>query len=245
MYKMDLHQKEKWVNMKQEQQWETNQGWIAHFDILGFKSMIEYEDQSLAIERLKGQLDYVIVKLKSDIEPKVKQIDFQFYADTFIIYSKSKKIHDYALLIRACKNFINNCIKKRLPVRGAISYGEIIFGHNRKIIIGSAFLESYVYGEDQNWIGLILTPSASSRVIEENSSPARHGFINRDIPMRKFSIFEDKIYAYRFINNGSTNYECPLLPILNEMLQKAPQREKVKYVNTIKFIEKHYTVHTS
>jgi hypothetical protein len=232
---MDLYQKERWVNMKQEQQWETNQAWIAHFDILGFKSMIEHEDQSLALELLKSKLDDVIVKLKREIESKAEHIDFQFYADTFIIYSKSENIHDYSLLIRACKNFTNNCIYKRLPVRGAISYGEMIFGHNRKIIIGSAFLESYVYGEDQNWIGLILTPSASSRVIEDNSSPARHGFINRDIPMRKFSIFEDKIYAYTFIKgmNGSTNLKCPLLPILNEMLQKAPQREKVKFVNTI------------
>lgn len=221
---MDLHQKEKWGNMKQEQQWKTNQAWIAHFDILGFKSMIEHKDQSLAIELLKRKLDAVIVKLKSEIESKDEHIDFQFYADTFMIYSKTEKLNDLPLLIRACKNFINKCIYKKLPVRGAISYGEMIFGHNRKIIIGSAFLESYVYGEDQNWIGLILTPSASSRLIDHNLLPTRNGFINRDIPMRKFSIFEDKVYAYRFIN-GSTNYECPLLPILNEMLQKAPPRK--------------------
>jgi len=227
-----------------DHQWETFQAWVAHFDILGFKSMIEHEDQSLALKILKSKLDEVIVKLKSEIESKDECVDFQFYADTFIFYSKSEKINDYPLLVRACKNFINECIYRRLPVRGAISYGELIFGHNRKIIIGSAFLESYVYGEDQNWIGLILTPSASSQLIDHNLLPIRHGFINRDIPMRKFSIFEDKIYAYRFIN-GSTNYKCPLLPYLNEMLQQASQREKVKFINTIKFIEKHYTVHSS
>jgi len=225
-----------------ELQWETSQSWIAHFDVLGFKSMIEHEDQALEMEILKNTLDEVIEDLKNEIESKNEHVDFQFYADTFIIYSKSKEVKDYPLLVRAAKNFINKCIYNGLPVRGAISYGELILGHNRKIIIGSAFLESYAYGEDQNWIGLILTPSASSHLMKNNLLPIRHGFINRDIPMRKFSKFEDKIYAYRFIN-GSTNFECPLIPILEEMLKQAPEKEKVKYVNTINFIKKHYTVH--
>jgi hypothetical protein len=225
-----------------EQEWETTQSWIAYFDILGFKSMIEYENESIALQVLKSKIDEVINKLEEDIDSKDERVDFQFYADTFIIYSKSEKINDYPLLVRVSKNFINNCIYEKLPVRGAISYGELIFGHRRKIILGKAFLESYVYGEDQNWIGLILTPSASCQLLQHDLIPTRHGFINKDIPMRRFSIFEDKIYAYRFIN-GSTNFNCSLLPHLNEMLQKAPQREKVKFLNTIKFIEKHYPIH--
>lgn len=224
--------------------WNSYDAWIAHFDILGFKSIIEYEDQSFKLGLLKGQLDDIINKLEKDIEANRKHVEFQHYADTFLIFSKTEDVIDYPPFLLICKKFIDNCIDARLPVRGAISYGELIFGHDKKVWIGKAFLESYVYGEDQNWIGLILTPSASKQLISNNLDPLRHGFINQDIPMRKFSIFEDKIYAYRFIN-GSTNYECPLLPVLNEMLQQAPQKEKVKFVNTIKFIEKHYTVHNS
>ena len=130
------------------------------------------------------------------------------------------------------EEFYNTCIYKRLPIRGAISHGELIFGHDNKILMGKAFLESYEYGEDQNWIGLILTPSASMKLKSINLDPLRHGFINRDIPLRKFSIFDENVYAYRFIK-------------LKEMLQKASGKEKVKYLNTIKFIDKHYIVHST
>lgn len=230
--------------MKQE--WETTQSWVAYFDILGFKAIVEDAAQHDAkLQILKETLDETVEELKNDVEAQKEYVDFQFYVDTFIIHSKSEKINDYPSLVRISKKFIHRCIIKRLPARGAISYGELIFGHNRKILLGKAFLESYKYGEDQNWVGLILTPSASSRLIECNLNPARHGFINRDIPMRKFSIFDDEIYAYRFIN-GSTNFKCPLLHFLKEMLAKAPQEEeKVKYKNTIGFMERHYTVHTS
>lgn len=222
-------------------QWEKNRSWIAHFDILGFKSMIEFANRPIPLEIVKSKIDEIINYLKSNIESEYPDIDFQHFADTFIIYSRSERVNDYLHLALMCKRFIAQCIKIRLPVRGAISYGEIIFGHNRKIIMGSAFLESYVYGEDQDWIGLILSPSASTVLIDNNIQPIRDGFTNCDIPMRKLS--DDKVYAYNFFNHRSNN-KCPFIPFLDEMLQQAPEKEKPKYLNTINFIKNNYPVQT-
>lgn len=223
--------------------WESHYTWIAHFDILGFKSLIDQEYQSLTIESLKSNIDEVISKLEKEIESHGEHIDFHFFADTFIIFSKNDKINDYPALISVSKSFINSCTYIRLPVRGAISFGSVQFGHQKKIIIGKAFLEAHEYSEDQNWIGLILTPSATKELNLHNLNPNRHGFVNKDIPLRKYSDNKEKVYAYRFIN-GSTNFECTLLPALNEMLHFAPENQKEKYSNTINFIKKYYTVHT-
>lgn len=224
--------------------WESHDAWISHFDILGFKSLIEKEDQSLELELLKSKITEVISKLDAEIEKHDACIDYQFYADTFIIISKNDRINDYPSLIRVSKNFINACIYNRIPIRGAISFGDVQLGHQKKIIIGKAFLEAHVYGEDQNWIGLILTPSATNQLNLHGLYPVRHGFINKDIPLRKCVDTKESVFAYRFIN-GSTSFECPLLPQLNEMLYFAPENEKIKYTNTIEFIKRHYTVHSS
>ena len=110
--------------------------------------------------------------------------------------------------------------------------------------IPEAFLESHVYGEDQNWLGSILTPSATEELKKNNLEPSHHGFINRDIPMRKYSEFDERVYAYYF-GNGSTNFQSPLLSPLKEMMHHSPEPVKIKYENTIKFIEKYYSVHGS
>lgn len=225
-------------------EWITYSAWIAHFDILGFKYIISKDSEYLTLEIVKSTISEVLKELNDDISTFNENVDYLCYADTFIIYSKSEKVNDYPGFIRVSKNFIHKCIYKRLPIRGAVSFGEITFGHQKKIIMGRAFLESYDYGEDQNWLGLILTPSASLKLKAEGLEPIRHGFVNQDIPLRKHSIFDDRVYAYCFIN-GSTNYECVLLPALREMMHFAPIKEKVKYENTIKFIEKHYPVHTA
>ncbi len=220
--------------------WESHNTWITHFDILGFKSQLDNNDQSLALNILKSKINDVLGSLESDIKKHKEFIDYQHYADTFIIYSINDKINDYPSLIRVSKNFILNCTNSELPVRGAISYGEVVFGHEKKIIIGKAFLEAHVYGEDQNWIGLILTPSASKQLEINGLPPCKHGFINRDIPLREKTNSKNLVFAYKFIN-GQTSYDCPQLVHLHEMIHFAPDDKKQKYINTIEFIKKHYT----
>jgi hypothetical protein len=225
--------------------WTSYRTWVGHFDILGFKDRINNPDQTLLLEILKSSIDEVINDLQGDIQGFEDVINYTAYADTFIIYSRESEGSGYPQVDMTSKSFLNTCVLNRLPVRGAISYGELILGHNNRTIMGKAFLESHEYGEDQNWVGLILTPSASSQLKSMGTDPINNGFINRDIPLRKFSIFDEDVYAYRFINGGSTNFQYQLLPILNEMLQRAPNTEKVKYMNTIRFIERHYPVSRS
>jgi hypothetical protein len=104
--------------------------------------------------------------------------------------------------------------------------------------MGKAFLESYEYGEDQNWLGLLLTSSATRKVSEYSLNPLHHSYINRDIPLRRHSIFNSDVFAYTF-SEGIANFPCPLLGDLDEMLKTAPAAEKVKYENTIEFIKKY------
>lgn len=109
-------------------------------------------------------------------------------------------------------------------------------GYGGKIIIGLAALEAYEYCNDQDWIGLILTPSASQKLIAENIPPWRQYFINQDIPMRSLSSHD--VYAHKFIN-GSANYESPLVSRLAEMKHFTPDKHKEKYQKTIDFIRKY------
>ena len=222
--------------------WNTLRTWVGHFDILGFKDRINNDDQTLLLQVLKSSIDQVIIELEESIEGFEDVISYTSYADTFIMYSKKMEASGYPEIDITSKSFLNICVRNRLPIRGAISFGELILGHNGRTIMGKAFLESYEYGEDQNWIGLVLTPTASLQLKSMGADPINNGFINRDVPLRKYSIFDEDVYAYRFIN-GSTSFQCPLLPILNELYQKAPGTEKVKYLNTIRFIERHYSVH--
>ncbi|MDF1643526.1 MAG: hypothetical protein P1U80_05020 [Pseudomonadales bacterium] len=220
--------------------WIKRNAWIAHFDILGFKSLLENDGGSVVIEVLKSQFDDALATLSTDISRDFEEdIDYLFFADTFVIYTKSEKIREYPALISVSKRFISKCLSMRLPIRGAVSYGDVVFGYDYKVLMGKAFLESHEYGEDQNWLGLILTPSATAELQKNELDPERHGFVSSDIPLRNLCGHSDSVFAYRFID-GATSFKCPLLFPLNDMMSRAPESQKIKYRNTIEFINKHY-----
>lgn len=222
-------------------EWENRKAWIAHFDILGFKNMLGNKGDSVPIAVLQSQIDDALKLLNQKIDSFEEKIGYLVFSDTFILFSKTEYVNDYPALISSAKHFIYSCLSMGLPVRGAISYGDTVFGHDNKILMGTAFLESHEYGEDQNWLGLILAPSATEELKLHHLFPERHGFVNCDLPLRRFSEFKSCLYAYKFIN-GSTSFECPLLPKLNELMLRAPEETKEKYSKTIEFIKQNYVV---
>ncbi len=229
--------------MRHTSQWESRNAWIAHFDILGFKDLLVNGSRSIPIAILQSQIDDLIDHLDSSTNLFKQTVGYYVFSDTFVLYGKTGLAGDYQGLVSASKRLIEKAIQMGLPIRGAISYGDCVFGYENKILMGKAFLECHEFGEDQDWLGLILTPSAVNELKNLKVNPEGHGFINSsDIPLRKRRVDSEHVYAYKFIS-GSTSFECPLLIKLDEMRRSAPDLVKRKYDNSIAFIKKYYVVH--
>ena len=125
--------------------------------------------------------------LKAGVKGFEENVGYVFYADTFIFYSKSDENKHYPGLRHAATLFIEKCIYKGIALRGAISFGEIAVGHDNRIMIGRAFLDTHQYCEDQDWLGLILTPKASDQLKKMELDPSKHSFIYGEIPWRERS----------------------------------------------------------
>ena len=103
--------------------------------------------------------------------------------------------------------------------------------------MGEAFIDAFVTGKDQDWLGLLLTARAISKARSLGLEPARHDFVaSVNIPMRECRTGE--VMAYRF-QNGSANFESPLVSILKSMKQSAGEKHGPKYQRTIEFINAH------
>lgn len=218
-----------------DQHWQTYNAWVAYFDLLGFSAKLK----TLWVFILQQEVNEIIHDLRIEANEFADSIDYLFYADTFVLYSKSGENRDYPGLIHAATHFMEKCIYKGTALRGAIAYGEISVSCGKRIMLGSAFLDSHQCCEDQNWLGLVLTPTASDRLIKADLNPVRHGFRLVEIPRQKCAETARSAYAYSFCR-GATNFACPLLPKLREMQHFSPEKAKVKYENTIQFVKKHW-----
>jgi hypothetical protein len=217
-------------------EWTRRETWVGVFDILGFKNMINQAEDEFHRIYLTSQIDDIFETLKSDIM-KNGELEFLAFSDTFVLLTKDQELASYPWFLLQCTQLINRSIEVRLPVRGAIGVGIAYTSKEPTIVLGKPFVEAYEYCEDQDWIGLLMTPTVTRRLRTGGLEPLHHDFGSDAIPLKTLS--GEDVLAYRF-QNGSANYSCYLLPYLQEMHQLAPAGAKGKYQRTMDFIEKHY-----
>jgi hypothetical protein len=141
--------------------------WFAYFDQLGFKN-----DIKKFVKSSPGNLDaFASVEYKSildSIKYVLKEYEGEiipwWFSDTFMFFSTDGTKGSFASLESAMGYFLTKVTWQRHPFRGAISYGELYADMENKILVSQALIEAHEYAEKQNWIGLVLTPSAREQL---------------------------------------------------------------------------------
>ena len=217
--------------------WTYRDAWVAVFDILGFRRMAKQADAEFPRALLTSKLDDLLSGLDGSLAVKHGRLEYLVLSDTIVLFAPSPEPQAYSWLLEACKAVAARSIYVRLPLRGAISIGATYISQKPLVLVGPAFVDAYEFCEDQNWIGLLLTPSASHALKDIPLDPQRHDFVTGDIPLRNKP--SKGVYAYRF-QNGQNNFDSPLFPALRDMQQQAPEDAKDKYKRTIAFVKNHY-----
>lgn len=219
--------------------WNVNDCWIASLDILGFSNLVNIQGDTIKIDFLQDDYEETLLHLKSQCkiyEPD--SLKYLWFSDTFIMYTLDDSAKSYTIIQQAAKHFITNCIYSCIPIRGAISTGTLIRSNDNKAVMGNAFIDAHLYGEDQDWIGLLLTPTAIQKANSYGLEPSHHDFVDSNkIPMRKYK--DVNVVAYRF-QNGAANFQSPLIKYLESMKATSNEKYHSKYSKTIDFINENY-----
>jgi hypothetical protein len=219
--------------------WIISNCWLACFDILGFRNLLSVGEDDLKAYRVRVDYEETVENLETSCrEYEEGYLDYCWFSDTFLMFTPNDSGRSYGVMQFAAKRFMHHCISSRIPMRGAISVGRFMRTRDNRSFIGGAFLDAFEYAEDQDWIGLLITPTAIEKAKSYGLFPTRHDFVcSETIPMRRFS--SSQVLAYRF-QNGSANYPCPILPMLRDMKMQSEEKYRSKYEKTEQFIEEHY-----
>lgn len=168
---------------------------IAFFDILGsakrigngdYKTVYDFYEHMITLCSVKSILIsrsprmFEVKDLVSSGWPENTDIGMSmtlnhvFFSDTFIIWIEDLEFWGMRLrgFYEKCNEIFVEAIKKRIPLRGAISRGKAIMDNEKRIYLGKPIVESARLEPLQNWIGIslgysceILYPSEAACVI--------------------------------------------------------------------------------
>lgn len=159
---------------------------VSMFDILGFSSLLweedleKIKDYMIGIEKLTDsnsdgvrssgnvtdEFGNVLGKLiKGDSENKL--VEYKFAFDTMIYYTVEDEEKDfYNIIVITAKLLAYSYFLIGLPIRGAISYGELYV--DDKNIFGKSLIDAHKYEAKQEWSGCILSPELINRFKDTN-----------------------------------------------------------------------------
>lgn len=210
--------------------------WFAYLDLLGFTDLVS----SKSIEEVIPVYSEALSRMRSACGDRTKGTGLisSWFSDTFIIYTGSDSLEDFARLESAARIFFQLLITKHIPVRGCISHGKLYSQAKKNIFIGPALIEAHTYGEALDWIGFCLAPSVEQKLKSE--LPLEERLFYRKVSdkaiLRKAQV--EYLYAYAF-NNGSVNGKNHFRSALMKMRENSPENVHLKYDHTLNFIDKH------
>lgn len=230
-------------------------GYILMLDVLGFKEMVSKDKGEDFIDLWTGIRDTLFTK-KFEVEGRIKaiEIDLLCLSDTIIICLSLKegksKVNPRLLLSimpQILDSFFMDLFRKKVFMRGAISFGQYRCDMNSSIVMGKALDEAYEWHEVTEWIGVILTPSAkyaldqyilNSPLGDPLTTILENRFIRYDVPFKKDVNIETFTFVWFFV--GRTDKERvqvlgEILGILSEV--KYSISTALKYENTIKLVK--------
>lgn len=209
--------------------------WFAYLDLLGFTNLV----QTRSIEEVLPIYSEALQRMRAACKLGRKEVGLisSWFSDTFIIYSGSDSLRDFAHVESAARIFFELLLAKNIPVRGCISYGKLYSQAKRNIFVGPALIEAHVFGEALDWVGFCLAPSVERKLKDDLPLEQRAFYrkiSSRDV-LRKAPA--EHLYAFAF-NNGTVNGKNPYREALQRMKRDAPPVAIKKYENALAFLDK-------
>jgi hypothetical protein len=142
---------------------------VALFDVLGFSERVEQHGA-------RGLLDSYVEKVLQAASPFQDTLGLILFSDSIVAYTADDKTESFEQVTSFASELLYTLILSGVPVRGAVSHGEIVGSDNREhgnFIAGRPVIEAYRFESQQQWIGVVLTPSVHQRFPD---LPARPNF---------------------------------------------------------------------
>jgi hypothetical protein len=135
-------------------------GFVALLDVLGFSALVRDSGEA-GIQRYLNCLQNVT---------EHTDVKYVVFSDSIVLSAKGDSPDSFIAVAGACSRLLYDLLNVDIKLRGAIAFGTFIrvaIGES-VFVAGRAVIEAYQFEQQQDWIGVMLAPSAVAQVPDLN-----------------------------------------------------------------------------
>jgi hypothetical protein len=134
-------------------------GYVAMLDVLGFSALVTGDPSGQRFN------DYLQCVENATKDTRVKYVVF---SDTIVFTTEDSGPDSLLTMAKASSRLFHDLLQVYIPIRGAIAFGNFSRSTVAEsvFVAGSAVIEAYHFEQQQDWVGVMLTPSARACVTD-------------------------------------------------------------------------------
>jgi hypothetical protein len=152
----DNGRKNNWLNANEERGAPVD-GYVALLDVLGFSALVSTDRSGDMILRYLAQLEEATAQ---------SQVGYVVFSDSIVLTTKSESPESFIAISRACSKLMADLLTEGIALRGAIVFGDFVrkaVGESL-FVAGRAVIDAYQFEKAQDWVGIMVAPSALGHV---------------------------------------------------------------------------------
>ncbi|MEW5895059.1 MAG: hypothetical protein AB1650_04820 [Candidatus Omnitrophota bacterium] len=226
--------------------------YVAYFDMLGLKSATK-RDPAIAWESLVSlrhsmdEISKLVVHVQDGDVLLKNRVKVFILADSVLLFTAEDSHYDLTAILLLTSELFAKCLSKCVPMRGAITHGELFYNFDLNLFAGRPFVRAYELEKAANWSGIVVDEVVAEKYQEKNLPRTLDGkplIINYNVPLKDNMI--EKMWVLDWvtphINSFKTslpvkvdNYYAVFANVFGPMHQLS-EEVKQKYINTVAFI---------
>jgi len=192
----------------------TDKRYVAFFDIMGFKELVERNSHNFIVEKLRDLRKTISIlenlhafkTFLKDVEViESKSISF---SDSIMIFSKDDTLESLNKIIIDSSVFLYLAIEIGIPIKGALSYGEITLDFENTLFFGRPIIDAYLLHDELYLYSAIM----DNRIEEKMEEFVIHDDVAELISTIKVPLKKGRV-EHRVITPPSPNLEKHLKDI--------------------------------
>jgi hypothetical protein len=208
--------------------------WVSYLDLLGFTELINTKDWVYIFSYYTRAIE------SCTAERGFGPVEKTWFSDTFLLYTPDDSGSSFGAIEATTRWFMYFLITAGIPVRGAMSCADLYADKQNNVFFGKALVEAYRYGENQDWIGFILSPSCIQQMAAVGlPADRRLNYAYWKIPYKEFhEDLPESLPACILGGSHTINGRNACVEKLRKMKERSKHsKHTVKYENAIQFIE--------
>jgi hypothetical protein len=211
--------------------------YIVMLDVLGFKNLVNSNPLDKIIEMYQDLIkESKPVRFDTSSGPII--LDYTVFSDSIIIWTEPTK-DNINYLCYFLSSLIGYSIKKCMPLRFGIAYGECEMDKCKNIFIGKPIIDAHQTESNQQWIGGAFHESCYDAPYFDLMKYLRFAYIY-NVPVKNGTKPKTE-YAVNWVcSNFFPDWQADLTNIKNAIVrgtETAEKKDKVKWCNTSIFID--------